>query len=78
MLSCELMSKTAAPSITTIHHRMPVVLAPTQYNARLDPATSANEVAALIENAREGFDGHAVSTRVNKPSENDAGLIEAA
>ena len=76
MLTCALMSKAAAPSITAIHHRMPVVLAPAQYDAWLDPATSANEVAALI--AREDFDGHAVSTRVNKPSEDDAGLIESA
>lgn len=74
--SCALLSKKAAPSIAGIHHRMPVVLRPEHQAAWLDPATSADEVQALIAAAREDLTGYPVSTRVNNVRHDGPELME--
>lgn len=75
VISCALMTKEAAPSIATIHHRMPVVLAPDQFDAWLEPETSAANVQGLIHASRADFVGHRVSTRVNTTRHDDPDLI---
>ncbi|MEO8039152.1 MAG: SOS response-associated peptidase [Betaproteobacteria bacterium] len=75
VLSCALLSKQAAPAISGIHHRMPVVLAPTQYAAWLDPSASAEAVQGLIAAAREDFEGYRVSTRVNNTRNDSPDLL---
>ena len=76
VLSCALLSKQAAPAISAIHHRMPVVLAPTQFAAWLDPKTSAETVQGLIAAAREDFAGYRVSTRVNNTRNDSPELLD--
>jgi len=76
VLSCALLSKTAAPSIASIHHRMPVVLSPEQQTAWLDAAATANDVQQLIAHAREDLTGHPVSTRVNSVKNDSPDLLE--
>ncbi len=65
ILSCALVTKDAAPSVADIHHRMPVILKPEQFDAWLNPATSANDIQEIIANPREDFEHYAVSAAVN-------------
>ena len=61
-----------------LHDRMPVILEPEEFAAWLDPATEdAATLAPLLDPAPDGIlSFHAVSTRVNKPQNDDASLIE--
>ena len=65
MLSCALLSRKAAPGISSIHPRMPAVLKPENHARWLDPATSPEEVQALLAEARQDLEAYPVSTRVN-------------
>ena len=76
VLSCALLTKEAAPSIAAIHHRMPVVLAPDQFEDWLGPATAFAEVSALIAAARGDFTGYPVSTKVNNARNDSPELVE--
>lgn len=60
-----------------IHHRMPVILDPAHYDAWLDPETrSAREVLPLLTAYPSGeMRARLVSTRVNRPANNDASCI---
>jgi len=63
-----------------IHDRMPVIVAPADYGAWLDPGNQ--DVARLKELIRPypaaGMEAYPVSTRVNTPKYDDAALIERA
>lgn len=76
VLSCALLSREAAPGIAAIHHRMPVVLAPEQYAAWLDPQTTPEAVQHMIAHPRTDFAGHPVSLRVNSVRNDGPELIE--
>lgn len=78
VMSCALLSREAAPAIAHIHHRMPVVLSPDQFDAWLDPATPVSELERLIANARTDFTGYPVSTRVNNTRNDSPELLEPA
>lgn len=65
ILSCALLSRKAAPSISSIHPRMPAVLKPEHYSRWLDPATPPDAVQALLADAREDLEAYPVGTRVN-------------
>ena len=65
MLSCALLSRKAAPGISSIHPRMPAVMKPENHARWLNPATSPDEVQALIADAQQNLEAYAVSTRVN-------------
>jgi putative SOS response-associated peptidase YedK len=70
---------TAANALTsTIHDRMPLIIAPEDYAAWLDPRQ--NDVAALKSLVRpyypERMSMHAVSPRVNTPANDDPALVE--
>ena len=64
--------------MSNIHDRMPVILAAEDHDAWLDPRNQS--VAALKQLIKPCADttmrAHAVSTRVNAPKNDDAGLIE--
>ncbi len=77
VVSCALLSKAAAPGIAHIHHRMPVVLRPEQYESWISHAATEAEVDAAIANARQDFEGYRVSTRVNNARNNSPALMEA-
>ena len=76
VLSCALLSRKAAGPIASIHHRMPVVLAPEQHKAWLDAGTSAGDVQHLIEQARQDVQGQPVSTRVNSVKNDSPDLLK--
>lgn len=77
MLSCALLTKEAAGAqISEIHHRMPVVLDPMQFEAWLSPESSATEVVAMIARSRSDFVAHRVSTKVNNVRNESPDLIE--
>jgi putative SOS response-associated peptidase YedK len=69
------LSKAASPSLTHIHHRMPVVLKPEHIEEWLDPATSAERIQEIIADARTDFEVYAVSTRVNNARNNAPELL---
>lgn len=75
VVSCALMTKEAATSISAIHHRMPVILAPDDFDAWLSSETNPEDVQSLIQGSRREFVGHRVSTRVNTTRYDDSELL---
>lgn len=71
---------TTRPNALTsrIHDRMPLILAPEDYAAWLDPANDdVRALDALVHPyPAERMSAHAVSARVNTPANDDAELIE--
>lgn len=76
VVSCALLSKDALPDLASIHHRMPVVLKPEHYDRWMDPATSGENVACLVADARDDLEGYPVSTRVNDTRNDDPELLQ--
>lgn len=77
VLSCALLTREAAgEQVAKIHHRMPVVLNPSQFEAWLSTASSAKEVAEMIAQSRSDFVAHRVSTKVNNVRNESPDLIE--
>jgi len=73
-----LITTTPNPLMAAIHDRMPVIVAPADYQAWLDPA---NQNAAAIQPlirpfSDEGFEARRVSRRVNSPKLDDPSLLE--
>ncbi|MFC5694640.1 SOS response-associated peptidase family protein [Pseudomonas sp. GCM10022186] len=48
VLSCELLTKQAVGPVSAVHHRMPVILAPEQFDLWLSPDTRANPVSGEL------------------------------
>jgi len=77
VLSCALLTREApAGPIADIHHRMPVVLAPSEFPAWLSRTTSPRDVAAIVAGSRTDFAAHRVGTQVNNPRNESPDLIE--
>ncbi|MGH8551389.1 MAG: SOS response-associated peptidase [Methylococcales bacterium] len=76
VVSCALLTKDAAPRIAAIHHRMPVVLKPEQYDRWVDPSITAAGIEGLVAGAREDFEGYPISTRVNNTRNDYPELLE--
>jgi putative SOS response-associated peptidase YedK len=77
VLSCALMSKTAAPSIAHIHDRMPVVLKPEHFASwLLDPKTQRQDVQESLSAALSDFVGYPVDTKVNSTRNHFPELLE--
>jgi putative SOS response-associated peptidase YedK len=67
----------ANAEVRAVHDRMPVVVAPEARQAWLSHDTDLAALRALLRPAPDGmFAVRRVSTRVNKPVEDDAGLVE--
>lgn len=63
--------------VGAVHDRMPVVVAPADREAWLEGETAPDRLAAMLHPPPDGaFALRAVSTRVNRPVEDDPGLIE--
>lgn len=78
ILSCALLTKEASASnIAEIHHRMPVILTASEYDAWLAPEASPRAVTDLIAASRSDFIAHRVSTRVNNTRNDAPDLIDA-
>jgi putative SOS response-associated peptidase YedK len=78
--TCAIITTRANDLLAPIHERMPVVLAEKAWDTWLDPSVSdvATLEPLLAPAPDEWFTAYAVSTRVNKPDNNDADLLEPA
>src|SRR4029077_13122630 len=66
----------ASPDLAVLHHRVPVTIAPHDFERWLDcSANDVDAVTALMRGSVEGeFAWHEVSTRVNRVANDDAHL----
>ena len=75
--SFTLITKEADPRIAHLHDRMPLILLPQQENLWIDASVPTKDVMNnLLPVPGDYITWHRVSDRVNKVSENDAGLIQ--
>ena len=76
-LSCTVLTKAAGPSLTEVHDRMPLVLAPDQYEEWINATqTDAIGVARMIDEAQTDFVHYPVSTKVNNARNESLDLAE--
>lgn len=67
----------ANDDVRGVHDRMPVLIAPADRDAWLDHETPAEALAGMMVPSPVGtFASHPVSRRVNRPDEDDPGLVE--
>lgn len=68
----------ASAQLHRIHERMPVILQPSRYGTWLDPQNLARKpLQQLLQPFEDdGLVAYPVSRRVNRPQEDDAGLID--
>ncbi len=74
--SCTIVTTGANALLSPIHHRMPVILAPENYDLWLDPEAALDRVQDLLA-ADPGVDlmATAISTRVNKVANDDPEVL---
>jgi len=77
--TCAILTSEASAALRQIHHRMPVILAPTDFAAWLNPATKSADAQALIhaQPVRE-FVTYRVSPRVNNAANDALSLLDPA
>ena len=79
LLTCALLTRDAAPSVSMIHNRMPVVLPGAMFDSWLNPdVQQAEGVAAIVGRALVQFTHHRVSTELNTARTDAERLIEPA
>lgn len=78
--SCSIIVTDANRIAAAVHDRMPVVLAPEQYRAWLDPANHdlGGLKALLLPAPDEWFTAHRVGTEVNSPRNERSSLVDPA
>lgn len=76
--TCTIITTGANDVLVPIHDRMPVMLAEPTWDTWLDPANAdgAELESLLVPAPDEWLEVYPVSTRVNKPDNNDASLVE--
>lgn len=77
VLSCALLTRDAAGPVAAVHHRMPVILEPEQFELWLSPATSTEAVHAAIAASRDDFEAYTVTTDVGNNRNDYPELLEA-
>ena len=67
----------ASPDLAVLHHRVPVTIAPDDFDRWLDCSSddAGAAMALLTAPAAGGFTWHEVSTRVNRAANDDAQLV---
>lgn len=76
--SCTVLTAEANADLEGIHHRMPVILDPTHFEAWLDPRSDPTLLKAMMGPAPEGtLDWRAVSRRVNSPRFDDPQCLQS-
>ena len=75
--SCAMLTTEANPVMAPIHHRMPILLPPTTFDAWLDPKEQDPErIRSILEtNQCDQLVARAVSTRVNKVVHDDPACL---
>ncbi|MGH8551959.1 MAG: SOS response-associated peptidase [Methylococcales bacterium] len=76
VVSCAVLTKAAAASISKIHDRMPVVLSAPDHASWLSPDQSVESIQQMVACSRQDFMSYPVSTRVNNTRNDSAELIE--
>jgi putative SOS response-associated peptidase YedK len=78
--SCTIITTEANDLMNEIHHRMPVILHPEDYGMWLDPDFDEKELltSLLQPYPSDEMEAYTVSTRVNKPSNNEPSVVEPA
>ncbi|HEJ1327439.1 SOS response-associated peptidase [Pseudomonas aeruginosa] len=76
VISCALLTKAAAPSVSFVHHRMPVILAPEQFDLWLAPNSRSEQVQNVIALSQADFAARPVSTDVGNVSNDYPELLE--
>jgi putative SOS response-associated peptidase YedK len=77
VLTCAILTRSAAPAVADVHDRMPAVLQEADFARWLDPnVTKPNEVASVIEAEQSDFAHYPVSTRLNAAKNNDEELAK--
>jgi putative SOS response-associated peptidase YedK len=78
--SCTIITTEANDLMKEIHHRMPVILPPEDYDMWLDPDFEEKEaLTSLLKPYRaDAMEAYPVSRRVNKPSNNEPSVVEPA
>lgn len=72
-----ILTTSANREVSEIHDRMPVVVGPEDRDAWLERSTPPPRLHGMLERAFDGtLDVRRVSTRVNRPDDDDPGLIE--
>lgn len=75
--SCTILTTEANEALSAIHDRMPVIIAPEDYDRWLDPATPLEEVQSLLRPyPAEEMERVAVSTLVNNPRHDAPECVE--
>lgn len=75
--SCTILTAAAAPEIEHLHHRMPIILKPSAFEAWINPATGSDEARELLsENRGSELESFGVSRAVNSSRSEGAELIE--
>lgn len=67
LITCAVITTTPNDTMAPIHDRMPVIVAPVDFDQWLDPATSPADLHALIKPFTGVLDAYRVSTVVNSP-----------
>ncbi|MGZ8950524.1 MAG: SOS response-associated peptidase [Methylobacter sp.] len=74
--SCTIITTVANDKIAPIHNRMPIIIAPDDYNRWLDKKTAIVDIAAfLAADAYRNMHVIPISTRVNNPLHNDESCL---
>jgi len=74
--SCTIITTAANDKIVPIHDRMPIIIAPDDYNRWLDKNTAVVEIADfLAADAYRNMQVTGISTRVNNPLHNDESCL---
>ena len=78
--SCSIVTTDANDLMREIHHSMPVILPPENYAAWLDPGFDDREAlkSLLKPSPSEEMEAYPVSRRVNRPTNNEPGVVEPA
>ena len=78
--SCTIITTEANNLMDEIHHRMPVILHPEDYDVWLEPDFDEKELltSLLKPYPADAMEAYPVSRRVNKPSNNEPSVLEPA
>ena len=72
LISCAIITTEPNEVMRPIHDRMPVILAPDDYAAWLNPRTTVAAAQSLVRPYAGALEAYRVSTRVNAPRTDDA------
>lgn len=76
LVSCTILTTEPNEAVRPVHDRMPVVLPAHVREQWLDPAATPRALKALLEPFPDALEGQRVSTRVNRPENDDPSLVE--